>query len=427
MLTVSNDKPASVTKAPTVFSKPVSLEHGRWRRGSVIVANILAPSLMCLSMSRSGAGIELLPWYVCAMGLSIFSLAQLNLSHDGADYTDLLIPSARVPIRFSETFAFSFFVIALVVFLGGLQVQPLPPAKVTQIVDIQFVSKSDATDLNSPLPGSARTEEVQPRKRRGDEVTLKGVPSPVVPQAATAPSVPERSQPVRAKETQRRKAEREQPSEKLPAERKQNKDTKAVPSEVAPVLLKTEFSASTRPAPQKSADPGDPSLVIPASWATQRISAPPVVSMRQNRPDSRQLPYMAEVEPPELVELVENDGDSDAMKVFQRGGSSVGGQGHENGLSRYLKELHRRIKSAWTPPKGTSRRLEVLFRINKNGTLAFAKISRSAGEAETDRSAVAAIQSAAKRPQPLPADYEASYLEVLYTFNYNVDELTEVK
>ncbi|MBY0549373.1 MAG: TonB family protein [Candidatus Obscuribacterales bacterium] len=426
MLTVSNDKPAAVTKAPTVFSKPVSLEHGRWRRCSVVLANVLAPSLMCLSMSRSGAGIELLPWYVCAVGLSIFSLAQLNLQHDG-DYTDLLIPAARVPIKFSETFAFSFFVIALAVFLFGLQVQPLPPAKVTQIVDIQFVSRNDATDLNSPLPGSAKTEEAQPRKRRGDEITLKGVPSPVVPRTAAAPSVPERSQPLKAKETERKKADHEQPSEKPPAERKVNQVTKPSPSVAPPVMLKTEFSASVKPAPQKSADPSDPSLVIPSSWATQRISAPPVVSMRQNRPDSRQLPYIAEVEPPELVELVENDGDSDAMKVFQRGGNSVGGKGHENGLSRYLKDLHRRIKSAWTPPKGTSRRLEVLFRINRDGTLAFAKVSQSAGEAETDRSAIAAIQSAAKRPQPLPSDYEAPYLEVLYTFNYNVDELSEVK
>lgn len=430
LLTVSNEKPDSASKMASVIARSDSfVERNQWRRYLMIAANMISPSLICLSLARSGAGAEMLPWYLCSVGLSVFSLAQLTSWQD-ADYMDMLIPSAKVPVRFSETFALSFFAIAILVFVGGLNVRPLPNNPVTQVVDIQFISRSDASDLNSPLPGSADTEEKQPRKRRGDEITLKGVPSPVVPQSSAAPSMPEKAQPAKSAESTHKTSNEKRISEKPPSEKRSEPEKKELVKQINTAPPQPLKKQSTQPVVQPKtveAPSSEPSLVIPASWSTRKIMSPPVVAMKKNKPDSRQVPYIAEVEPPEMVELIENDGDSDAMQVFQRGGDSTGGKGKENGLSRYLKDLHRRIKNAWTPPKGKSHRLEVLFRLNKNGSLSFARISQSSGLLETDRSAVAAIQGAAKKPQPLPSDYEPEYLEVLYTFNYNVDELREVK
>jgi outer membrane biosynthesis protein TonB len=420
VLSLSNDNERAVGPS-TRLVRPNPPESHEWRRWAVVGANMAAPSLLCLSLARIGAGIELLPWYLCAVGLSLFSLAQLGSRDE--DHTVALIPASREPLKFGESFAFSFFAISLLIWCGGLEVHK-PETKVMQMVDIQFLSKNDAANLNSPLPGSTRAQESQLRKRRADEVTLQGNPSSssvVSPPTSAQASVREsHSSPSPKKSEQEQFAEHIQ--EKKSVDKAVNKTKRKGAAEPNSNLKQAEIVAS-----ETESSPAEAALVIPASWSTRKAQAPQVVVPRQSRTDSRQTPFISEVEPPEMVELIENDGDTNALQVFQRGGDSTGGRGKENGLSRYLKELHRKIKSSWSPPKGTSLRVELIFRIKRDGSLASVRISGTSGEQEADRSAIGAIVGATRKPTPLPADYEPDSLDVLYTFNYNVDELQEVK
>jgi TonB family protein len=138
---------------------------------------------------------------------------------------------------------------------------------------------------------------------------------------------------------------------------------------------------------------------------------------------SRQ-PVLEEVAPPEMMEITENQGDN-GNDTYQPGGRSSGGTGKKTQLIGYLKELHRRIKHAWTPPAGEERSAEILFRIRKNGTLASIKLVASSGDSDADASAMRAI-AACSPFKSLPTDYPAAYLDLQYTFNYKVDELSEV-
>ena len=61
----------------------------------------------------------------------------------------------------------------------------------------------------------------------------------------------------------------------------------------------------------------------------------------------------------------------------------------------------------------------------KNGTLASIKLVTSSGDSDADGSAMRAI-AACSPFKSLPTDYPAAYLDLQYTFNYSVDELSEV-
>ena len=134
--------------------------------------------------------------------------------------------------------------------------------------------------------------------------------------------------------------------------------------------------------------------------------------------------FLEEVYPPEMIELVDNNGDQ-SLNVWQPGGHSSGGSGQRSDLMDYLKDLNRRIKSLWSPPGNDSHVAEVLFRIRKTGQLAFLKVLHTSGSADVDESILKSITAAAPF-KPLPGDYPNDYLDVKYTFNYKVDGLAEV-
>lgn len=179
--------------------------------------------------------------------------------------------------------------------------------------------------------------------------------------------------------------------------------------------------------PAKIKEPLAQNLAIPNSWSTQSFNAAvPLHTQKNLKTSLKNAPYISEVEPPELVELIENDGDKDAMHIFQPGGQSSGGKGAENDLSQYLKTLHKLIKSSWSPPQGTSRQTEVLFRLKRDGRLASIKITKSSQDQIIDESAIRAVVAAARNLKPLPKEYAAAYLDIAYTFRYNVNELKEL-
>jgi TonB family protein len=85
----------------------------------------------------------------------------------------------------------------------------------------------------------------------------------------------------------------------------------------------------------------------------------------------------------------------------------------------YMADLQRRIKRAWFPPKGNeSKRVVVVFKIHKDGTMSNLRLDHSSGLAIADQAALKAVENAAPF-RPLPAGAQDD-VDIQFTFDYNV-------
>lgn len=92
----------------------------------------------------------------------------------------------------------------------------------------------------------------------------------------------------------------------------------------------------------------------------------------------------------------------------------------EPNFAPYMRELQSRIKYNWDPPKGNeSKRVVLLFRIAKNGQLLSNRVSKSSGLQAADRAALNAVEVTAPF-RPLPAEFKGQYIDIQFTFDYNV-------
>ena len=115
------------------------------------------------------------------------------------------------------------------------------------------------------------------------------------------------------------------------------------------------------------------------------------------------------------------------------GGSGVGnpGPGNPNGrpgidairepdFGPYMRDLQRRIKMNWNPPKGNeSKRVVLMFKIAKDGRLLSCSVFKSSGLQSADQAALDAVKLTAPF-KPLPAEYKNSSIDIQFTFDYNV-------
>ena len=86
----------------------------------------------------------------------------------------------------------------------------------------------------------------------------------------------------------------------------------------------------------------------------------------------------------------------------------------------YMRELQRRIKLNWDPPKGNeSKTVVLLFKIAKDGRLLSCKIHRSSGLPNADQAALKAVELTAPF-RPLPADFKGQSIDIQFTFDYRV-------
>ena len=113
---------------------------------------------------------------------------------------------------------------------------------------------------------------------------------------------------------------------------------------------------------------------------------------------------------------------------YGSGGNNPGGGGGRPGIDAirepdfgpYMRELQRRIKLNWHPPKGNeSRKVVLLFKIAKNGQLLSCRVYRSSGLPSADQAALNAVKLTAPF-RPLPTDYKGSNIDIQFTFDYNV-------
>ena len=86
----------------------------------------------------------------------------------------------------------------------------------------------------------------------------------------------------------------------------------------------------------------------------------------------------------------------------------------------YMRELQRRIKLNWDPPKGNeSKTVVLLFKIARDGRLLSSKVHRSSGLPSADQAALKAVELTAPF-RPLPADFKGQSIDIQFTFDYRV-------
>ena len=86
----------------------------------------------------------------------------------------------------------------------------------------------------------------------------------------------------------------------------------------------------------------------------------------------------------------------------------------------YMRELQRRIKLNWDPPKGNeSKTVVLLFKIAKDGRLLSCRVNKSSGLPSADQAALKAVELTAPF-RPLPADFKGDNIDIQFTFDYRV-------
>lgn len=86
----------------------------------------------------------------------------------------------------------------------------------------------------------------------------------------------------------------------------------------------------------------------------------------------------------------------------------------------YMRDLQKRIKAKWEPPKGNeSKRVIVLFKIAKNGELLKIRIFKTSGVFAVDNAALKAVKDTAPF-KPLPKEFKGKSIDIQFTFDYNV-------
>ena len=86
----------------------------------------------------------------------------------------------------------------------------------------------------------------------------------------------------------------------------------------------------------------------------------------------------------------------------------------------YMKELQRRIKMNWEPPKGNeSKRVVLLFSIARDGRLLNVKVHKSSGLQSADNAAINAVKLTAPF-RPLPPEFRGDKVDIQFTFDYTV-------
>lgn len=124
---------------------------------------------------------------------------------------------------------------------------------------------------------------------------------------------------------------------------------------------------------------------------------------------------------------------------MSRGGSGYGSAGNPGGgggapgidsirepdFGPYMRELQRRIKMNWDPPKGNeSKRVVLLFKIARDGRLLSVRVFKSSGLPNADRAALSAVELTAPF-RPLPAEFRGASIDIQFTFDYNVFGATQ--
>lgn len=269
------------------------------------------------------------------------------------------------------------------------------------------------------------------------------MPSPA-PKKASKPSAAAKSANQLIKKQQQevkkqiKQQQKQQAAQKQAAKpTQQPKASKPSPAKPAPPTARPSSRPVTAPAP--TAKPSTP-FTVPApkgapvgkTLATGPVGGTSAPSGTKSSTSSGGAPKSSSSYAPRPSLSPSSGGGSNSP--LARGSSGSGNVGNPGGgggapgidalrepdFGPYMRELQRRIKLNWDPPKGNeSKRVVLLFKIAKDGRLLSCRVHKSSGLPSADQAALKAVELTAPF-RPLPADFRGQSIDIQFTFDYNV-------
>lgn len=280
-----------------------------------------------------------------------------------------------------------------------------------QVVDIELVSPSDAIDRSEILPSTSAMPE---RKFKGAPRTIISDRLSGTDQKLTAPVAAKgKSRDLEA--PFKKMAEQQVATKELVAGAEQTK--KAGKIEMAEVVNAPQFGRSDKILEAATETAQGNTFAAPSRWKTIVVS--------KSKKGTELANYRA-AEPAEMIESIDNDGEHTFI-TSQSGGRSNGGTGAASNLHEYLKQVNKRVKRNWIPPRGIDRIAVIEFRIDESGALTRTRTLSHSGprDIEAEAAAIAAITKSFPGAA-LPADVKNKFLDIRYTFNYRFNQIEDV-
>ncbi len=347
------------------------------------------------------------------------SLASSNQKSAEPELEEIVAPT----IAFFS-FALPVILLAIYLFVHIDLNQPRKTISKRQIVEIELVAPSDAIDRKEILPSS--DEKIVNEARKGALYTvtspvLKGAPIP----RSYLPSQPEviknnTAQTYSAVEPKKQtdllvvdKAETEQRA-KSDATRQQTPTEENISYKAAPLTFKAPDNWKT--------------IIVAKGKDSSIAFSEYSKAMATKTKSQNSQAFLSEVEPANMIESIDNDGNPTPLTI-QSGGRSNNGNGAPSKLHEYLRLLNQKVRNNWIPPRGIDRIAIIEFRISKEGKLVSTKAMPHGATENSDREAAAAAIAALSKTFPffpLPAEIKTTYLDVRYTFNYRFNQISEV-
>ena len=92
-------------------------------------------------------------------------------------------------------------------------------------------------------------------------------------------------------------------------------------------------------------------------------------------------------------------------------------------ISPYVNELKRNVRWNWKAPQGyENKKVELFLRIAKDGKVMILNVKKTSEVGEVDNAALNAVRKCFPL-NPLPAKYNKSYLDLIFTFNSDSDSI----
>lgn len=86
----------------------------------------------------------------------------------------------------------------------------------------------------------------------------------------------------------------------------------------------------------------------------------------------------------------------------------------------YMRDLQRRIKMNWNPPKSNeTKKVVLVFSIARDGSLLSTSVLKSSGDSKTDNAALEAVKLSSPF-RPLPVEFKGQKVDLQFIFDYNV-------
>lgn len=332
--------------------------------------------------------------------------------------------------------------------------KPKPKPK-TNDIEFVLVEKED-TPINKNTPYRAdRNSRAGGHHDPTRKVSMPSTPSGAVqkPKAAAQPAAPTQAQPKAQPQKAKPQPAKQQPQQvqkpqqtAKPAQTPAPAPSKQAPAKPNPPTARPSIKPPNTPKPVAKPTSGFqvpvPKASKPSSgghYATGPISGSGKLANGSSVGSSG---GSGKYTPAPVLAPTGSGSGSKLGKTGSGGGRGTGGGGTGSGLGNpgpgnpngrpgidairepdfgpYMRELQRRIKMNWNPPKGNeSKRVVLLFKIAKDGRLLSCSVYKSSGLPSADNAAINAVKLTAPF-KPLPSDFKGQSIDIQFTFDYNV-------